>query len=375
MQEDVSKLSVTNFESAGLRAAARCKMRLVSRQDDGKAFEFQRFIKKGIANDIEVKIALHMNEQSKVDCVNIEKWHLNGEYFPAKLQLWPEITLSDDRACIRSKFRQWGEDIQDFESEDQGSLIELLPTRRDVLNSLAIQAIILFFGKGEIDRAARENEIFMERKDSFPAMESLRADIANVLVREPNWKYYTKDFSLVDQTGITIPGQDQNKRFLKLLRNLNDGLLLTPLKATLVTDTETFYLKKADGTRDPVLQGSWVVEINYRSRIPYDLATSIESNFLAKVKPEILEGKPFKVAGKACFRFDDDRQVRLVKIDSWSINDKEVFFFDSASILRRFGLNDPRLDSLIANLERELFSLEREEPQKDVPEVANTTKK
>jgi hypothetical protein len=212
--------------------------------------------------------------------------------------------------------KQWYGSFEKLEPVDTNiveSVRGFVPTRREFLTGLAIQGIVLSIGKGEIDK--RGKSVL-----SRGAQSTLESYIPDILVAEPDWDYFAEDFTLIDQLGVTVTGLEANKRLLKIVRNLRDGLFMTPLKADFDADTErTSFM--IEGQVEPVLIAMWNLTIDLRARIPYDLLTTIESQTLANIKVSNL---PITFAGNSCFRFNADGKVSQMKIDTWSINGRQV---------------------------------------------------
>jgi hypothetical protein len=58
--------------------------------------------------ELEVEASLHINEDNKVDYLQIDKWLINGRQF----QEWPELDLAGDPAEILENLKQWGSEVR-----------------------------------------------------------------------------------------------------------------------------------------------------------------------------------------------------------------------------------------------------------------------
>jgi len=280
------------------------------------------------------------------------------------------VKLSDDRGVLREKFNAWTvnlKEVKPIEPSAAESFREFLPSRRDFLQAFAVQAVLVLIGKGEIDRA---KVYFGRREDGINnAADSLEADIQDILVREPDFTYFAEDFTLIDQAGVTVKGLGPNKRFLKLLRNLRDGLWFTPLTADYKVSVQREYQDNPDGTRKTFLIAYWTLEVDIRARIPYDLATQIESQALSKLK---VQSFPLYLSGKSCFQFNEEDKVKCIKIDNWSVNGKEVNFpiiqFPDLSFRNYFEKKAEEkkleLEERLEEVEKRLVEVEQEVEQK-----------
>jgi len=339
-------------------------------QFNGAESQLFRLFRKDNPFGIEAETILHLNDKNRVQSLRLDNWLLNGQYFPVKLQLWPDVKLSDDRGVLREKFNAWTvnlKEVKPIEPSAAESFREFLPSRRDFLQAFAVQAVLVLIGKGEIDRA---KVYFGRREDGINnAADSLEADIQDILVREPDFTYFAEDFTLIDQAGVTVKGLGPNKRFLKLLRNLRDGLWFTPLTADYKVSVQREYQDNPDGTRKTFLIAYWTLEVDIRARIPYDLATQIESQALSKLK---VQSFPLYLSGKSCFQFNEEDKVKCIKIDNWSVNGKEVNFpiiqFPDLSFRNYFEKKAEEkkleLEERLEEVEKRLVEVEQEVEQK-----------
>lgn len=281
--------------------------------------------------EIEVETVFHLNDQGRIDSARIDKWLANGHYFPVKMQLWPEVLLTDDRIASIKKIKEWERSIQvlkPLRPSAVDSIRGAVPSRREVLLQVAAQVVVqagllLFLGKKVVedglDGVAGDQEA--------DAVRNLQALIPDILVKEPDWANFAEDFKMVDQTGVTVFGLGPNKFFLQLLREVHSQLAFTPLKDDYRVQTEIASEVRPDGTREPVVTSRWMINIDTRRRPPiisdarWNLETSLEARAL-----DLLQGWsfPLSVSGNATFRFNQERKVSCVSIDSWTVNGQEL---------------------------------------------------
>lgn len=318
---DEVQVQITRNDADGSDPSLVARMKL---QFSGAESQLFNLLRKDNPFGVEAVTTMNLNDKNRIQSLRLDNWLLNGQYFPIKLQLWPDVKMSDDRAMLRQKFKAWTlnlKEVTPVKPSAVESVREFVPTRRSFLQGLTLQALVILVGKGEIDRA----QVYFDRqaKGINNAADSLEADIQDILVREPDFTYFAEDFTLIDQAGVKVKGLGPNKRFLKLLRNLRDNLYFTPLTADYRVKVEREYQDNPDGTRKTFLIAYWTLEIDIRPRIPYDIATQIESQALAKLR---VKSFPIYLSGKSCFQFNDEDKVKCIKIDQWSVNGQEVNF-------------------------------------------------
>jgi len=151
-------------------------------------------------------------------------------------------------------------------------------------------------------------------------IKGLETDIPDILLLEPNWEYFAKDFKLIDQVGQTVEGLGPSKELLSLLREFHNKLTATPLKDDFKVQTEATFERSPDGDFEPVLMAQWRIEIY----APVDF--SIQS--LQNLKDALPKNHrfPLIVSGMSTFRFNPNGKVKSMKIDSWSLNGNELRF-------------------------------------------------
>lgn len=295
---------------------SRLKIRVSRRSDEQWAF----FGTKDEPVDFEVEIGMSLNVHYKIEKIRVGRWLTNGKSFPFQLKLWPDVALSDDRPTFKRKIKDWYASLYNLQPLNRTVIQQVrdsfVPTRREFATTAAIQVGVLLVGRGEIERFQRSS-----REGEFDAIQGLQNDIPRILIEEPDWRYFDDDFTLIDQVGVKVKGIGPNKRLLKVLRNLRDGLFATPLKADFDATTSKFMLDNGDGTRQPVLVADWTLSIDVRARIPYDILSTLESQTLANLR---VSSFPIVISGQTCFQFTEEKKVKVMKIDEWSINGKKV---------------------------------------------------
>jgi len=296
---------------------------------------------------VEIETVFHFNERLQVDWVRIDGFLINSQSFPIQLKLWPDLKKSDSLRSELRKVKQWYEGnrkLIPLKLDTKETLQAIAPTRREFLTGLAIQTGVLVVGKGEIERAKK----FGRSKD---AIESLADTIPDILVQEPDWEYFADDFTLVDQLGVSLKGLGPNKKLLKLLRNLRDYLLLTPLRANFEAEIEKPIVEFPDGSEQRVVIADWTLTIDLVSRIPYNIVSTLESQALTKLR---ISTFPFLVMGTSCFQFDEEGRVKVMKIDRWAINGKKVELPLTQFPFRNALFGDAASNLNVKNIEKQM---------------------
>jgi len=161
---------------------------------------------------------------------------------------------------------------------------------------------------GALDRSRRDRVEF--REQFFEAIAGLKVDVPDVLVREPSWNYFSEDFVLIDQKGVSLKGLDPSKTLLKLVREFYSKLDTTPLKA----DFKVLSIVKIPR---PPIKAQWSLEISG----PDDL--ELRQKHLTHI-PSTFE-LPLVILGNSTFSFDTEGKVSAMKLE-WSMNGKELLF-------------------------------------------------